>query len=348
VADPVDPEDPDAVAAALEAELAILGLDGVTLGARPEPVTAATSTWVFFVDLRGPAPAEDLRGPLVLRVYRPAEVRTARTEFDLAGFLRLHAYPAPENHLMGEGTGPLGMPWLLQERCPGVAALDAVSAAPWTVVGMVRDLAALQARLHALPVEGCPLPAGAPVSERYLAEDLDRRRRNIATPERSGGLDWLHATAARFADRETVLCHGDYHPLNVLVDRTGRPTRYSVIDWTDAALGDPHFDVARSLAIYRVAGIGAPNPAQRRLLGAAAPVLSRLHRRGYERASGRRLDDRRLAWWQAVHVYRGWLQLCEVREGAVAGPESSTRTGMPDDTPERLLGWFSDLRASLT
>jgi aminoglycoside phosphotransferase (APT) family kinase protein len=347
VADPVDPDDAAAIGRALSGELLRHGLVDLTTARTPEPVTAATSTWVFFIQLQGPELPERLRAPLVLRVYRPAELHTARTEFGLAGFLRQHGYPAPANHLMGDAGGPLGMPWLLQERCPGVAALDAVSAAPWAAVATVRDLAALQARLHALPLEGCPLPVDGPVSERYLTEDLDRRRRNVTTPDPSDGLDWLHATAPRFADRESVLCHGDFHPLNVLVDRTERPVRYSVIDWTDAAVGDPHFDVARSLAIYRVAGFAAPNPAQRRLLGAAAPVLARLHRRAYERASGRRLDDRRLAWWQAVHVYRGWLQLTETREGAVVGPESSTRTGMPDDTPEQLLAWFSDLRTSL-
>jgi aminoglycoside phosphotransferase (APT) family kinase protein len=242
----------------------------------------------------------------------------------------------------------MGLPWLLQERCPGVSALDAVSAAPWTAPRVARDLGALQARLHALPLDGCPLSTGGPLSERYLAEDLDRRRRRVTADDPTAGLEWLHATSARFGDRERVICHGDFHPLNVLVDRSVHPGRYSVIDWTDAAVGDPHFDVARSLAIYWVAGIGAPTPAQRRMLGIAAPVLARLHRTAYQSASGRRLDDRLLAWWEAVHLYRGWLQLMEVAEGAVVGPESSTRTGMPTDTPARLLDRFSAIRRSLS
>ncbi|SMC24435.1 Phosphotransferase enzyme family protein [Andreprevotia lacus DSM 23236] len=45
-----------------------------------------------------------------------------------------------------------------------------------------------------------------------------------------------------------ALCHGDYHPLNVIVNEAG----LHVIDWFDASLGDRAADVCRSYLILRI------------------------------------------------------------------------------------------------
>lgn len=52
----------------------------------------------------------------------------------------------------------------------------------------------------------------------------------------------------------TSLLHGDFHPLNVLVD-SGQVS--GVIDWTDTLVGDPRADVARSLCLM----LAVPAPA---------------------------------------------------------------------------------------
>ena len=41
-------------------------------------------------------------------------------------------------------------------------------------------------------------------------------------------------------EHREVVCHGDFHPLNVIVG----PTSATVVDWTAARLGPPAFDVA--------------------------------------------------------------------------------------------------------
>ena len=43
------------------------------------------------------------------------------------------------------------------------------------------------------------------------------------------------------------LCHGDFHPINVL----GDAARPFVIDWPDACRGDPAADVCRSYLLLR-------------------------------------------------------------------------------------------------
>jgi aminoglycoside phosphotransferase (APT) family kinase protein len=68
----------------------------------------------------------------------------------------------------------------------------------------------------------------------------------------------------------TGLVHLDLHPLNVLVGPRG-PV---VIDWSNAAIGDPNGDVA--LAYLLLTGGDAPGPrATKALLGAMRGIVAR-------------------------------------------------------------------------
>ena len=77
---------------------------------------------------------------------------------------------------------------------------------------------------------GAARPWNLPRFGRQLAE-LHRSLHLLPAPE------WVRAAPCGSGDR---LLHMDLHPLNVLVARNG-PT---VIDWTNAASGDPTVDVA--------------------------------------------------------------------------------------------------------
>ncbi len=100
------------------------------------------------------------------------------------------------------------------------------------------------------------------------------------------GLRWLRRHEPSPPD-ELVLVHGDFRIGNVLVDAQGLT---SVLDWEFAHIGDPAEDVGHMCARpwrfgcdeHRLGGIGA-----------LAPFLD-----AYARASGRRLDPVRIAWWE--------------------------------------------------
>ena len=60
-----------------------------------------------------------------------------------------------------------------------------------------------------------------------------------------------HRIASRLKDRAKPdgdrLCHGDFHPMNILGD-VSQPV---IIDWPDARRGDPAADVCRSYLLMR-------------------------------------------------------------------------------------------------
>src|SRR5262249_30969090 len=76
----------------------------------------------------------------------------------------------------------------------------------------------------------------------------------------------LAAAGRRLAERRPapgreVICHGDLHPFNVLVDGD----RVTVIDWTASLIADPAYDLAFTWLLLSDAPLDVP--------GALRPVL---------------------------------------------------------------------------
>ena len=55
------------------------------------------------------------------------------------------------------------------------------------------------------------------------------------------------ALLSKLGDDSHYLCHGDFHPLNILFDGT----QYWIIDWVDAAVGNPLADACRTYVIFK-------------------------------------------------------------------------------------------------
>lgn len=129
-----------------------------------------------------------------------------------------------------------GCPAIVFERVDGPTMLDEVVRRPQEREPMARELARLQ-RL----VTGCPAPASLPrLHDRIAANvaaavDLDPGLQRAA----------LHLLAS--LPHGTAVCHFDLHPNNVLLGPSGP----IVIDWFDAASGDPAADVVRTSVLLR-------------------------------------------------------------------------------------------------
>ena len=87
------------------------------------------------------------------------------------------------------------------------------------------------------------------------------------------------------------LCHGDYHPQNVL----GTLKAPVIIDWGDASRGAPSADVARTLLLLRMAELPPETSAAMRSLAAIGRrMLARRYLAVYRRHAAERtsqLDD---------------------------------------------------------
>jgi aminoglycoside phosphotransferase (APT) family kinase protein len=202
-------------------------------------LTGGMSARITVLDLDRPS------GPtrLVVRQYgeknRLADPTPGSTEAGLLRHLRSFDFPAPEPVLADDGDELLGGPYAVVGYVEG----DGPPAA-WSAP-LADHLVGVLGRLHRLPRA---VPDGRPTRLR-LPLYADRVRawlgRSPATPDAS-----MRETEIRTVlqdwwphrhEAAQVILHGDFWPGNTVWRGGGLA---GVIDWEDAALGDPRSDLA--------------------------------------------------------------------------------------------------------
>jgi Ser/Thr protein kinase RdoA (MazF antagonist) len=187
----------------------------------------------------------------MVKVMRSAnqEARVRREAAALQALAdRRHLAPA-----FVETTVVAGRPALVTERVSGDDLLTRLSKEPWLVLEVAGTLGRAHAAMH---------DHLAPDTLPDLRYELARRIQSAkALPEH-------HATTAldRLCKlpRGDRLCHGDYHPQNVL----GTLECPVIIDWGDASRGAPAADVARTVLLLHMGELPQDTPAPMRALTA--------------------------------------------------------------------------------
>lgn len=147
------------------------------------------------------------------------------------------------------------------ERVVGPSMLEQLATAPETAEALAREMAAIQREFLAADA-----PAELPSKrERITGKIAD------ATPVTADD----RTEAARLLGELPMgraVCHGDFHPGNILLGRDGP----MVIDWFDAASGLPLADIVRSSLLVRPLRSTPGVPPH--LSGVPVEVLARFHR----------------------------------------------------------------------
>lgn len=129
-----------------------------------------------------------------------------------------------------------GRPGIVYERIDGALLMERMLASPRSAIGGAWLFGTLHARLHR---QRQPL----------LPDRRDRLREQIGASALAAGLKAGALDALARLPGGATICHGDFHPGNILLTARGAV----VIDWNDATAGDPLSDVARTVLIMRYA-----------------------------------------------------------------------------------------------
>jgi aminoglycoside phosphotransferase (APT) family kinase protein len=324
---PVDPASSDDVTRALRAYLAARSdLTGVHVAEAPAPIGSGFDSFIYAFRIEAEAPDNRWLAPLVLRLQgKPAYAEKVAREAAVQAFLAAASYPTPALLAVEDERNAFGLPFMIMERVPGTTMLARMMSNPLRASGLLAGLGELHATLHRLPSAGWPLADG---SEPVTMQRLARIRRGVAQHQLSGLADrlvWLERNAGAVLPETPVITHNDFHPLNVLVSGDGS---LSVIDWSDAALGDRHFDVARTLTLFSFAYIVATSTLERLLLKAIRGFMRSRYLKGYRRALP--LDERRLAYFEALQSLYALGQLCELQAEPAAEMTGAARRALRD------------------
>lgn len=337
----IDPSDAAQVSTALAAYLAQRDdLTSPTFAEPPAPIGRGMDSFIYSFTLTGEALPASWSRPLVLRLQRdsaPGYIEKVRRESAVQSFVAAQGYLALEQLAVEDAANPLGLPFSIMPRIAGGTVFDRMMSRPWQIRRLLRQMAALHARLHRLPIENCPLPQEGTFIERQL-DNVRRRVRDNGFSSLEEPLAWIEANAHHVLPEESAFVHNDFHPLNILLDGDAP----IVIDWTDAEIGDRHADVARSAALFWFAQIVAGSAAERVLLRLTRGYLRSTYLGEYNRQYP--LDPTRLAFWDAFASFGGWLQLTETfatpNAGAPERVQTEFESRLSPDIVDQVAAYF--------
>jgi aminoglycoside phosphotransferase (APT) family kinase protein len=197
--------------------------------------------------------AFDVNGAWVFRFPKKAAVeRQLEMERRLLPLLAKHVPVAvPQFQFHGQPSAQFGRRFVGYRKLPGEPAIR-VRVEDLSFDALFRPLAAILSALHAFPVD---VAAGAGVPEQRLGELIEEVRDDalddlaqVADVDGDAALDrWRkyleNGVDCAGADAQVSLIHNDLAAEHILLDaRTHAIT--GVIDWSDAAIGDPSTDFA--------------------------------------------------------------------------------------------------------
>lgn len=234
----------------------------------------------------------------VLKLYRPG-FGGHHTESLALAALDGHAF-APRLIEVTEHDGRTGV---VLQRLSGTDMLKLLQRQPWRVRSLATTLAEAHLKIHAQQA-----PSGLPDLRELLAVRICDA--GLAEPLRGFALGVLDGLPGG-----NILCHGDFHPGNVLVSGDTA----SVIDWAAAARAVPEADHARTLLLLRWAN---PLPGTalvfRGLIAAGRSLLASTYGRRYRQARSGPLPH--MQSWLTVNI--------AARLGEGIDAERTTLTGL--------------------
>ena len=203
-----------------------------------------TSTYRFRL---GGAPPE-LDGPLVLRLYPEFYgAGSAIWESTVQNSLARAQLPVARVHLLCTELSVLGGAFFVMDHLPGRSLVTAPPEEMPELLGQT------QAQLHDID----PGPLVMALSGKGIPEqDYSQAGRFDRLCHRADKLPWIRPAMNRLrrnrpSGPETpFICHGDFHPLNVLFDGH-RVT--GILDWGGLTLACPAYDVGNTLVLLTIA-----------------------------------------------------------------------------------------------
>lgn len=266
-----------------------------------------------------PVPESALPSRLVLRLAPYTHL--AAWENTIQVGVAKQGYPTPQIY-SSDSAHDGSRAWCVMDFADGHPLLSSLNGVrtlatlPRLAITLADTLAHAAADLHRLdiaPIESeltklRDQPIGAnDLIDNYLAR-IDE------LPERSLQLGVEALAAIRPVVGNRAICHGDLHPLNVLV--SGK--KYSVLDWTSARIADPAFDLAYTYTLLANPPIAAPN-ALRPIINWTGPRLANRFLASYLKRSANQINFDTFNWYRSLQAFRILFDLAYWRANDTAG-----------------------------
>ena len=222
----------------------------------------------------------------VLKLSKPGWSKDMLYQEYLNGKAIGSSIPAPRVYDFIEIEGRFGY---TMDRLNDLTLLDLMWKHPWRVLSYAKKMAAIHAQIHSAkaPKE---LPT---LTDKY--SDFIYSKEGLSDDKKRMIIKALNRLSQ---ESEDCICHGDFHPINILVDND----KYFVIDWVLASRGAAEADVAGT---YLITSIYSSHMRGKNIFkNIAAAVGGKLIAKVYlkEYISLTKMDKRRILRWIPVRA----------------------------------------------
>jgi aminoglycoside phosphotransferase (APT) family kinase protein len=259
---------------------------------------------------------------------------TVRREAVVQRELAATGFPTPRVTHFDPQARIDGRRYFVMERMAGKPLMGGIRAStllrdgPGLLRRLARITADRQAALHAIdPAPVIEALDGTPATIERWFEHLQRLIDGGGVGF-AAGLNWLIANRPVERGRR-VVCHGDLHPGNILVDGDGAVT--AVLDWTVATIAEPSLDVGFTTMALSLAPIDAPRPVQR-IVARCGRGIARSYVRAYVAGTGADVAAR--PYYEALR--------CAVEVGNAASYRLAVADGRGNDQPRPTWDSITD------
>ena len=242
---------------------------------------------------------------LALRLFREGRDRSVEPERIGIPAALAGGIAAPRT---GEAVSVAGREGTVMERIDGENLLDLVGRKPLLMPREAWATGRMHARLHAI---------AAPAELDTVHERAREWIGSVEMPPRLAALAEETLAGLEGGDR---LCHGDFHPGNILLEPGGRRV---VIDWGFCEAGPPESDVARTVALMQLGEPLDPRPAMVLITRFFRPLATGLYLRAYRSL---RPVDMGLMWrWVVVRAieHLAIVRAIGPTDGSISDPEEA-------------------------
>lgn len=175
--------------------------------------------------------------------YRTAE--QIKNEVQINQLIYKSGLPVPAIIKTFETDGQLG---IVFERITGKTMLAEMVTKPWKIFRYAKQLAGFHSIIHKKTISGLPEQRPQLIKQIQSVQTVREEIKILA-------LGILNSIP-----KEEQLCHGDYHPDNLIM--TGNNLK--IIDWTVASAGNPIADLALTSVLLQLGRLPSDTPLFRR------------------------------------------------------------------------------------
>ena len=323
-------DDPEVVTRLLQYLASAFDCPDLAYAEVPARISGGRDAAIFGFALQGAPQA--IAGPLILRLNRPSVgEQRVKLEAIVHNWLAAHQYVCPDVRATGTDPSALGGVFTVMTRIPGRPLAHEIEpiVGDGPLIARARGLLRLRAildgiidawveaqiRLHSLDPAPLQAAVGAGGLDPTTITFEAQLSWIISTVEQFSlvglkpAVDWLKTCRPSAALRPAI-CHGDFHPLNILA-QDGKVT--GVIDWVNVVVAPAEMDVGSAIANIATVPFQVPPVLKFALRILITRILLR-YQRAY--AQRRALDGDTVRYFQ---VFRCLYQLAAVLRSRAAG-----------------------------